>query len=258
MTPFDATLFIQEIQRVTSRLRRLDARRTVFGSSKHDYSFAKPLSEETVAAYELRHSLALPLEYRTFITRIGNGGAGPDYGVLPLPLQPPNLTLDWPYDECHEVEEDDAANDEYFEPPGAFQLADCGCATYQLLVVRGVHAGEVWLDSRNQYPGGFKPLLARDGVRLRFGSWWSLYMNRDLERFERVRALMNAHTPHEQIHQALDSSVGQLAVDQTMASLMDVALLGTPKVVPDKPWGLACGLVEEHYTRWLARGRSIE
>jgi hypothetical protein len=255
MPPFDAQQFIEAVSRCTARLRQLDARRAVFGSSKHGYTFAAPLPEATVAAYEHQHAVRLPLEYRAFITGVGNGGAGPDYGVLPLPLQPPDLQQDWPYNDAY-----DAADDEEFEPdlPGAIQIADCGCETYQLLVVSGVHAGEVWLDARHHYPGGFRPLTARDGTRLRFDHWWLLYMNHSLERFEHVRSLMNARRPHEEIHRILDGSIMQLEVDDTMASLLNVALRGTPKVIPDKPWGLTCGQVDEHYSRWLERGDRIE
>lgn len=42
-----------------------------------------PLSEERVVAYETRHGVRLPHSYRTFLREIGNGGIGPDYGLLP-------------------------------------------------------------------------------------------------------------------------------------------------------------------------------
>jgi len=37
-----------------------------------------------VAIFELDLSIELPNEYRSFITKAGNGGAGPAYGVFPL------------------------------------------------------------------------------------------------------------------------------------------------------------------------------
>ena len=43
-----------------------------------------PLSEERVVAYETTHGVRLPRSYRTFLREIGNGGIGPDYGLLPL------------------------------------------------------------------------------------------------------------------------------------------------------------------------------
>ncbi|MFJ3205888.1 HEAT repeat domain-containing protein [Streptomyces sp. NPDC086989] len=43
-----------------------------------------PLGEERVVAYETAHGARLPRGYRTFLRQIGNGGIGPDYGLLPL------------------------------------------------------------------------------------------------------------------------------------------------------------------------------
>ncbi|MEU6236733.1 HEAT repeat domain-containing protein [Kitasatospora sp. NPDC047058] len=43
-----------------------------------------PLSEERVVAYETGHGVRLPGGYRTFLREIGNGGVGPDCGLLPL------------------------------------------------------------------------------------------------------------------------------------------------------------------------------
>ncbi|MEV6600742.1 HEAT repeat domain-containing protein [Actinoplanes sp. NPDC051346] len=43
-----------------------------------------PLSEERLVAYETRHGIRLPRSYRTFLREIGNGGVGPDCGLLPL------------------------------------------------------------------------------------------------------------------------------------------------------------------------------
>ncbi|MFG2986412.1 HEAT repeat domain-containing protein [Streptomyces sp. NPDC048258] len=43
-----------------------------------------PLSEQRVAAFESVHGIRLPSAYRTFLREVGNGGIGPDYGLLPL------------------------------------------------------------------------------------------------------------------------------------------------------------------------------
>ncbi|WP_154668246.1 SMI1/KNR4 family protein [Pseudoduganella violaceinigra] len=42
------------------------------------------LSESEVRQIEEKYGFTVPLEYRWFITSIGNGGAGPFYGIFPL------------------------------------------------------------------------------------------------------------------------------------------------------------------------------
>src|SRR4051794_31428879 len=66
------------------RLDRGDPRRTVFGAGAHRYKLNPPLSVSVVQAFEERHGVTLPEDYRLFMTEIGNGGAGPYYGVLPF------------------------------------------------------------------------------------------------------------------------------------------------------------------------------
>ncbi len=66
------------------RLARSDPTRTQFGASAHDYRLARRLSERTVRAFEQEHGVALPEDYRSFLTEMGNGRAGPGYGVFQL------------------------------------------------------------------------------------------------------------------------------------------------------------------------------
>jgi hypothetical protein len=56
----------------------------VFGSETHGFRVFPPLSEERVRAFEAKHRIVLPLEYRGFLMNIGNGGAGPYYGLFKL------------------------------------------------------------------------------------------------------------------------------------------------------------------------------
>jgi hypothetical protein len=66
------------------RLRERDCDLAVFGASAHRYVLHPVLSERQVAAFERKWKLALPEDYRQFLTEVGNGGAGPCYGVFKL------------------------------------------------------------------------------------------------------------------------------------------------------------------------------
>jgi hypothetical protein len=68
-------------------LKRLDLDCSCFAAKAHWYDLNPPLSEEEVAQVEAKHHCRFPDEYRRFITEIGNGGAGPAYGVFPLGMQ---------------------------------------------------------------------------------------------------------------------------------------------------------------------------
>src|SRR6516162_3039220 len=71
------------LQRLTE-LDRKDRRRQVFGAASHQYKLNPPLPVSSIEAFEERHGVSMPEDYRRFITEIGNGGAGPCYGVLPF------------------------------------------------------------------------------------------------------------------------------------------------------------------------------
>ncbi len=52
-----------------------------FGAYSHQYRLSPPASEETIQEFEAREGIRLPEEYRDFLLFVGNGGAGPYYGL---------------------------------------------------------------------------------------------------------------------------------------------------------------------------------
>ena len=66
------------------RLRVADADLRVFGAIGHRHRLRPCLTAEELAAAEAFFRVTFPDEYRTFLLRVGNGGAGPFYGVFPL------------------------------------------------------------------------------------------------------------------------------------------------------------------------------
>lgn len=89
---------MHQIDRVKIKLRlakNTDSFLEVFGASSHKYYLGSPLFLEDVNAFEQKYNIQLPIEYKNFLTKIGNGGieynsvngnsaAGPDYGIFNL------------------------------------------------------------------------------------------------------------------------------------------------------------------------------
>jgi hypothetical protein len=70
-----------------NELDRLDGARKIFGSAVHQYRLQPPLSLSVIETFEEHNKLALPGDYKYFMTEIGNGGAGPHNGLFPFGKQ---------------------------------------------------------------------------------------------------------------------------------------------------------------------------
>jgi hypothetical protein len=126
------------------------------GVHHHRYQLEPPVSEERVTAYEHRNGIRLPEDYRAFITRVANGGAGPSLYRL-LPLDPervdPQLHRPFPFRPDalpSRTWDDDKGFWEFDGSPfcpelwcGTIDLTDEGCTFARLLVVSGLHRGRI-------------------------------------------------------------------------------------------------------------------
>jgi hypothetical protein len=140
--------FITEATAIIDRLRSLDRRRVVFGATHHAYRFNEPIQVTEVERFERTHGVSLPVPYRRFIAELGNGGAGPYYGIMPLELDAPQLLEPFPYTEPFTPNQEDEDLSLESDIPGTISIAEYGCGIYILLVVRGFAAGQVWVDAR--------------------------------------------------------------------------------------------------------------
>ena len=76
--------FAMELLELASRARELDSEFRQYGSERHRYEFAPVATLSQVRDFEARHSISLPRGYVEFLTQVGNGGAGPDFGMFSL------------------------------------------------------------------------------------------------------------------------------------------------------------------------------
>lgn len=181
--------------------------RPVFGADAHEFLLNPPQSERGVKSFEELHSIVLPPDYRDFLIRIGDGGAGPFYGVFPLgkmdsgfKLQawdegngfignlskPFPLTQAWndlsarPTKELRYADEKkyerqlEEFDEIYWDPKlmnGAIPVCHMGCALRVWLIVTGDSAGHLWRDGRAEQ-SGLSPIFCQDGQPATFSRWY--------------------------------------------------------------------------------------
>lgn len=201
-------------------LRQKDPQRRLFGANGHEYKLNPPLSAPVLEAFEEQHSVSLPADYKTFLLEIGNGGAGPFYGVLPFgqdddghrwesgglvgdPGQPFRNVAAWNLSESFwknqpdpppgtPLEEEDRLNEawdreleqHYWKREimnGAVPICHLGCALRQWLVVAGDQRGLVWNDFRADFRG-ISPVYDASGRQMTFADWYMGWLRESLEK----------------------------------------------------------------------------
>lgn len=206
------------VLRLIADLDRRDRNRRVFGASSHDYRLNPPLPVAVIEAFEGRHGVSLPEDYRYFITEVGDGGAGPFYGFLRFgkddddrdweggglvgdPGRPFPHTTAWnlpdsfwggepdpppgtpPEEEDRLMEAwDRELEQRYWSPAimdGAIPICHKGCALRQWLVLRGGQRGCLWDDLRVDH-AGIAPVLGESGEPVSFADWYMAWLDSSL------------------------------------------------------------------------------
>jgi SMI1 / KNR4 family (SUKH-1) len=162
----------QKIQKLKSklvRLRDLDQSYELFGSEHHKYKLKPCLSTLDIQKFEDKYQVNLPEEYREFLLEIGNGGAGPGYGLPGIDTnflnqensdssylsQPFMLTQEWNDLDLMQASHEEG-NPVYFYPnfvQGTMVIAEYGCGVEARLVITGAEKGNIWIDDRTNEAG---------------------------------------------------------------------------------------------------------
>lgn len=183
---------LARVRRILGKLEQAQVRQlSCYGSDSHDFRLNPPLSESDLQAFEIKHQIRLPEDYRAFLLHAGNGGAGPYNGLFPLDEW--NDFADW-------VEDDRPDNflalpcplyigmpqtpdwEEHFSNVSPYQgtlsLNSRGCAYATQLIVSGPCAGRVvYVDADGNEP----PYIVHEPD---FLSWYERWLDELLQGYE--------------------------------------------------------------------------
>jgi hypothetical protein len=162
---------ILDLAVLVQRLRAADSQRRVFGSAHHRYRVGPALSEGELTAFESAHRVKLPDDYRHFLATVGNGGAGPFYGLEPLSSFGRDLAEPFPLTQATDAltEKEQAQLPDRDNYGGVLEFCHQGCGIYSYLVVNGSTYGTIWDGGEEFYPTG-----------LSFSAWYRSWLERAL------------------------------------------------------------------------------
>ena len=192
------------IERVKKQLQELKDRDTnldVFGAGEmwggqpcgHFYFLNPPVRKNVLSRFENKHNIVLPDEYREFLLSIGDGGAGPGYGLQPMKesligylQQPLAPSQPFPYtnadteriihihlEEKRRGVEVELRHTVLLGTSGYICLSDHGCGERSLLIISGEQRGKVWY----AYARQGHPQFVGDSRKFRSISFLDWYEN---------------------------------------------------------------------------------
>ncbi len=166
---------ITNIKKKLKDLQKKDIDFNTFGSEMHLYELNPTISEKEIVQFEKKYKVELPQDYRNFLMKVGNGGAGPAYGLLSLQeayennewYTMENIDKPFPSEPYEEYSEQVNYNN------GILMLNHLGCGTFSLLIVTGNFKGKVCTDLRSS-DGGLHV------INKTFLDWYEEWLNESL------------------------------------------------------------------------------
>lgn len=157
--------FPQRLAALNALASRKDPAYRIFGADTHHYKFKPAATVQEVSQVQAVLGVRFPDSYIQYLTKLGNGGAGPHYGIYSLdemqhnsqyllhqpllgePMLHPDMTLTEWYEIAEDLDilDEDAEIDAFFGKlmQGTIVLGTHGCSVDTLLMCSGANAGEV-------------------------------------------------------------------------------------------------------------------
>lgn len=185
---------IARIHAKLQALREADPELALFGAATHEYLLEPVKTAAQVSAFEREHGIVLPDDYRQYLLHVGNGGAGPFYGMLPLTASGPadQLSTAFPLSGAWNMtyEGDPGDKDAYLRweavysdnkwRSGLLTICDFGCGDDVCLVVAGEEYGHVWMDDRCGGGGIYPDTSFGQTGRITVLAWYELWLDTSL------------------------------------------------------------------------------
>lgn len=246
---------IEQIRNKLLALKEIDKRHSTFGANRHKFELNKTKSELKIKQYESSNEITLPVEYRNFLKFVGNGGAGPYYGLEKLERGKfsdldggissgcINLSKRFKFTEQWNLNNDDykdvngeirydLKDKEYFKPDwadGMLRIANFGCGVSINLVVNGSEFGNIWADDRCNEQG-ILPFQPNNKERVQFLDWYEQWLDDSFEPIIRVK------------NKLLENSVESVIKDELASNnynvrsiIYNILKIEPPKIQHNKP-----------------------
>lgn len=246
---------LEQIELKILELKKLDKKYAIFGANTHKYIFNCKKSESELIRYEESNGIKLPIEYRNFLKQIGNGGAGPYYGIEKIEngkfadldsgangekidlSKPFKFNKKWNFnnnpfkDENGEIRYD-LRDIEYFKPDwanGLLRIANFGCGVSINLIVNGDEYGNIWVDDRCNEKGIY-PFKSKISKRTQFLAWYEEWLDNSIKPFVRISEKLKNNSVESVIKEEWDSK--NFNVRSYIYSILDVNPLQIPHYEP--------------------------
>lgn len=169
------------LKALVAQAKQKDINCNRFGAKSHQYQLEPVVSLEQVRRYEQKHNIKLPSEYVFFITEVGNGGAGPDYGIWGIdtkdlpPLTETEITPCPPYITPKLTQEQweillENEDDDFDVTDGTFCVGTKGCTYFNYIISDGTYENMVYYFDAN-YEESSPPFV----LSMKFLEWYENY-----------------------------------------------------------------------------------
>ncbi|MDQ3800087.1 MAG: SMI1/KNR4 family protein [Acidobacteriota bacterium] len=205
------------------RLKNLDKQFQVFGAEEHQYILNSPLPDEVIDEIAEEIEIPLPLELKRFYAEVGNGIAGPDYGLIDI-YGLRGIRANAPYVDVEALKR--KLGRKYLDEgnlSGLVSVVAQGCGHEICLITSGEKVGKVVYVSGDGYVSETDQNLVE---------YYEKWLDNQLDKFEAVEALMRAGRSYQEIDEEISEKFASYDAGDIISSIADaekpVELFGTP------------------------------